>query len=159
MKRRRPHPCNEEANATAEAQAGLPSDSAEMEMAVHQILSPGVRATIRARFCYASDDPFAVTVDLFTTERDSVIWTLSRDLLDAGMRHTAGLGDVRVWPTPTPSGKRLLNLSVGPFPDSAHFVMDVERMKKWLDRTYEIVPAGSESGLIDWDAAIGFLLA
>ncbi|MFE4956133.1 SsgA family sporulation/cell division regulator [Streptomyces sp. NPDC056653] len=141
------------------AQACLPSDSAEMEMAVHQILSPSTRVTIRARFYYASDDPFAVTVDLSTAERDTVSWTFSRDLLDAGTRHRAGLGDVRVWPTPTLSGNRLLNLSVGTFPNSAHFFMDAERIKKWLDRTYEIVPAGSESGVVDWEAAIAFLLA
>ncbi|MGW6898932.1 SsgA family sporulation/cell division regulator [Streptomyces sp. NPDC054919] len=133
-------------------------DFAEMHVAVHQVLTPHARITVKARFYYSSDDPYAVTVDL-DHGNGITRWTFSRDLLSAGLQHASGLGDVHVWPTPSPSGKSLLHLRIGRPPCVAHLTIDAERLSNWLDRTYRLMPAGTENSTINWETEIDGLLA
>jgi hypothetical protein len=129
-----------------------------MYAAVHQILTPHTRITVKARFYYSSDDPYAVTVDL-DHDGGIVSWSFSRDLLSAGLRHASGLGDVHVWPTPSSAGKALLHLRIGRPTRAAHFTIDAERLSAWLDRTHSLVPPGTETSTINWETEIDGLLA
>ncbi|MBL1084603.1 SsgA family sporulation/cell division regulator [Streptomyces actinomycinicus] len=98
-----------------------------------------VSATLR----YLVGDPLAVFVD-FPAEAalhgEEVTWTFARSLLDQGLRAPAGEGDVQIWPygrTRTvlefhsPHGMAVLQ-----FPASA--------LRRFLVRTYEVVPCGHE---------------
>jgi hypothetical protein len=40
----------------------------------------------------------------------------------------------------------------------ATFEADLREVREWLERTYDAVPAGSEGGLLDWDALVAELL-
>ncbi|WP_369387322.1 SsgA family sporulation/cell division regulator [Streptomyces sp. CG1] len=105
-----------------------------------------VSATLR----YSTDDPLAVFVDFpaeAALEGEEVSWVFARTLLDQGLRAPAGHGDVQIWPygrTRTvlefhsPHGLALLQ-----FPASA--------LRRFLLRTYAVVPAGQEdlSGVVE----------
>jgi hypothetical protein len=107
---------------------------------------------VAARLCYSREDPYAVHIAFAAGEREPVKWMVARDLLSAGMRSRAGIGDVTVWPSigsapGAPGGVLNIELS-SPF-GQAHFEAAVREVSHFLRRTYEAVPAGEESAHFD----------
>lgn len=106
------------------------------------MLEPG-GGVVRARWGYDPADPWAVSLTL-RARRRWVLWRFDRELLAAGLRARAGLGDVRIEPfgdavlveLRSPDGHALLYLPG----------VDVARL---LAASYRRVPPGGEH--LDWD--------
>jgi hypothetical protein len=113
-------------------------------------------ATVPVRFGYRPSDPWAVTA-VFRTVDGDVTWVFGRELLEEGLSGPAGEGDVAVWPVTTPNG-RLLYLSLASPNGSAVLEADPDRVREFLDRTYVLVPAGTEASLLDLDAELARLV-
>src|ERR1700684_175232 len=95
----------------------------------------------------------------------------SRELLAAALHAREGIGDVQAWPSAAPgdpaaegdsegtaAGHPILNISMSSPFGHALFQVSAEEIAEFLDRTYEIVPAGDETGHIDFDTELANLL-
>jgi sporulation and cell division protein SsgA len=114
-----------------------------------------------ARFIYSREDPYAIRV-AFRVEQDKLVeWVFARDLLSMGMRGREGLGDVTVWPS---SGAgvsgfgRVVNIEISSPFGRAHFEVSVKEIAEFLRYTCQIVPAGEESELMDFEDELTDLL-
>ncbi|MFE4862181.1 SsgA family sporulation/cell division regulator [Streptomyces sp. NPDC056670] len=119
------------------------------------------RIPLVTRLVYEADDPFAVRVRFELREDMAVTWTIERDLLAQGLAREVGDGDVRVSPR-TVEGRREARIELaGCGLDGewgrAVFSAWEPALRGFLDRTYEIVPAGEET--VDVDAFLTQVLA
>jgi Streptomyces sporulation and cell division protein, SsgA len=109
---------------------------------------------------YSRQDPYAVRMSLDTYLDEPVRWILSRDLLTAALHAPEGIGDVRAWPSAEPgAGEKVLNIELGPPSGSARFEVSAAEIGAFLAQTYELVPAGQESGYLNLDAGLAELLS
>lgn len=109
---------------------------------------------LQASLYYCEDDPYAVRFAFHVGLDEPVEWVFARELLAAGLRDAQGIGDVRVWPS---SGEMLNVELISPF-GQARFEAAVSEISDFLDRTFEVVPAGQESRRVDVEAQLGELL-
>jgi hypothetical protein len=118
---------------------------------------PAEPTTLTASLRYVSTDPFAVSV-LFPAGAASsaVTWTFDRHLIAAGLRASAGEGDVRVWPAADRPGSTYLQLSAPA--GRALFAAPSAVLQLFLDATTRLVPIGAETEHVDIDAELGALL-
>src|ERR1700739_692691 len=102
---------------------------------------------------YSRRDPYAVRLSLDTGTGKPVEWTFGRDLLAAALDRAEGIGDVRAWPSPAEdgAGEKTLNIELGPPGDCARFKARTAGIKRFLERTYELVPGGKESAFLNLD--------
>jgi hypothetical protein len=121
---------------------------------------------------YSGSDPYAVRMAFHVGTDEPVEWIFARDLLAAGIESRQGEGDVHVWPSPgsvaqsgdldltgSPQpGEKVLNIELSSPFGQAHFEAPAQAMAAFLRRTYQIVPAGQESGHIDIEAELNDLL-
>jgi hypothetical protein len=121
---------------------------------------------------YSGSDPYAVRMAFHVGTDEPVEWIFARDLLAAGIESRQGEGDVHVWPSPgscsqssdldltgaAQSGEKVLNIELSSPFGQAHFEAPAQAMAAFLRRTYQIVPAGQESGHIDIEAELNDLL-
>jgi hypothetical protein len=118
----------------------------------------GDRAVVvPATFDYAPGEPYAVTATFSTAEGD-VTWVFARDLLDAGLTEPSGDGDVSVWPSRS-QGSDVVCVALSSPSGQALLEADRSALQRFLARSYEIVPAGTETDLLDMDAALDALLS
>jgi hypothetical protein len=106
---------------------------------------------------------------------EPVEWIFARDLLAAGIESRQGEGDVQVWPSAVsvaetsdldvmgaPGSRgipgKVLNIELSSPFGQAHFEAPAEAMSAFLQRTYQIVPAGQESRHIDIETELNDLL-
>lgn len=109
---------------------------------------------LAASLYYSEDDPYAVRFAFHVGLDEPVEWVFARELLDAGIEGTRGIGDVKVWP----SAGGVLNIELtSPF-GQARFEAPVTEISDFLRRTYQIVPAGTEGRRVNIDAALNDLL-
>jgi hypothetical protein len=106
---------------------------------------------------YRADDPYAVKMAFDVGTDEPVEWIFARELLAAGLDGPAGEGDVQVWPEDT-EGSDILNLALSSPFGEARFAAPMPEMAEFLNSTYQIIPAGSESDFIDVDAELDELL-
>ena len=121
---------------------------------------------------YSGSDPYAVRMAFHVGTDEPVEWIFARDLLAAGIESRQGDGDVQVWPSPEscaetdgpavtgsagPVGK-VLNIELSSPFGQAHFEAPAQAMSAFLQRTYQIVPAGKESRFIDIETELNDLL-
>jgi hypothetical protein len=110
--------------------------------------------SLDVRFCYETDDPFAVRLTIaFGDER--ITWTFSRDLLTVGMTAAAGRGDVIV--APAVDDSRVL-IALLPPAGSAVLSIDRDAICRFLAATHLLVPEGTESDHLDIDDVLAQLL-
>jgi hypothetical protein len=127
---------------------------------------------------YSGKDPYAVRMAFHVGTDEPVEWIFARDLLAAGIESRQGEGDVQVWPSPMSCaetddldvigavetqgpqgpGGQVLNIELSSPFGQAHFEAPAEAMSAFLARTYQIVPAGQESGYIDIETELNDLL-
>jgi hypothetical protein len=131
---------------------------------------------LMASLYYSCRDPYAIRMAFHVGMDDPVEWTLARDVLAAGLQAREGIGDVQAWPSAASgdpaaggggrgaaeraaAGSRILNIAMtSPF-GHAQFEVSARAVEEFLWRTYEIVPAGQESGFLDFDAELTELLS
>jgi len=128
-----------------------------------------------ASMYYSGSDPYAVRMAFHVGTDEPVEWIFARDLLAAGTESRQGDGDVQVWPSPVSVAEtsdldlisavdpgeargKVLNIELSSPFGQAHFEAPAEAMSAFLQRTYQIVPAGQESRFIDIEAELNDLL-
>jgi hypothetical protein len=120
----------------------------DMFALLHEAAAPVV-----TRWTYSSDDPFAVTVEIWTRGNRCVDWVLARELLVAGLNAPAGIGDVRVRPANMDEWDVTLIEICSP---DGHAVLEVDRelLQQFVEATIDAVPLGNEGMVVDIDAEI-----
>lgn len=126
--------------------------SAELGLRLLTPLEEAVQLT--ASLYYSEDDPYAVRFAFHVGLDAPVEWVFARELLAAGLRDAQGTGDVKIWP----SAEDVLNIELSSPFGQARFEAPVAGISAFLDRTFEIVPAGQENQRVDVDAALNELL-
>jgi len=128
-----------------------------------------------ASMYYSGSDPYAVRMAFHVGTDEPVEWIFARDLLAAGTESRQGDGDVQVWPSsasvaettdldligaadPEATLGKVLNIELSSPFGQAHFEAPAEAMSAFLQRTYQIVPAGQESRFIDIETELNDLL-
>ncbi|MER5204090.1 SsgA family sporulation/cell division regulator [Streptomyces sp. NPDC002825] len=126
-------------------------------MDIERVLSLSARQALRAEFRFSQEAPLAVSVEFLVPGGTRVLWRIGRDLLRQGLRRASGFGDVRMWPSQ--SGEPATAwLQLTARDTAALFEIPVRPLAEWLERTYELVPAGRELATIDWDVTSEDLL-
>src|SRR5215467_11785169 len=128
-----------------------------------------------ASMYYSGSDPYAVRMAFHVGTDEPVEWIFARDLLAAGTESRQGDGDVQVWPSPVSVAEtsdldlidaaapgetrgKVLNIELSSPFGQAHFEAPAEAMSAFLQRTYQIVPAGQESRHMDIETELNDLL-
>jgi hypothetical protein len=113
----------------------------------------GQETPLLTRWSYRADDPFAVMMSISRPSGRWIDWLLSRDLLIEGLAIPAGIGDVRLTPF-TDEEFDVLEVRIGDDEGFASLEFDRDLIERFLDATFDIVPAGAESAVIDVEAEI-----
>ena len=148
------------------------STTISAELGLRLVVPQQTIVPLVASMFYSGSDPYAVRMAFHVGTDEPVEWIFARDLLAAGIESRQGEGDVHVWPSPGPcshsgdldltgapqSGEKVLNIELSSPFGQAHFEAPAQAMAAFLRRTYQIVPAGQESGHIDIEAELNDLL-
>ena len=102
---------------------------------------------VPAELEYDTLDPYAVAVVLHAGP-SAVRWLFGRDLLADGLLARCGDGDVRVGPAADPA---LIVVELTSPDGAAVLEAPAKEIAAFLDRTYDVVPAGSESDWFDFE--------
>jgi hypothetical protein len=109
-------------------------------------------------FRHDPTDPYAVRVGL-QIDGCLVEWYMARELLNAGLDDVTGIGDVCVHPGIDENGRAVVHLELSSPDGEAVLMMPARELEQFLADSYRSVPAGTESELLDIDAALIDLLA
>ena len=120
--------------------------------------SSGTATPIEAELRYDATDPFAVTT-VFMTGHSEVRWTFGRELLAEGLYEPAGDGDVHVWPCLDSRGHAVVIIELCSPDGEALVQARTGDLRSFVDRMSKVVKPGTESDLIDVDAAITAIFA
>ena len=118
----------------------------------------GAATPIDAELRYDANDPFAVTT-VFMTGHSEVRWTFGRDLLSEGLYEPAGDGDVHVWPCLDTQGHAVVIIELCSPDGEALVQARTGDLRSFVDRMNRTVKPGTESELLDVDAAIASIFA
>ncbi|POX61564.1 SsgA family sporulation/cell division regulator [Streptomyces sp. Ru62] len=110
------------------------------------------------RLRYEPADPYVVRAAFFVHSDEPVEWVLGRDLLADGLNGFAGHGDVRIWSAAN-RGDPAMYIALGSRAGTALVEVPVHDVKTFLERTETVVPRGTESERIDWEAELAYLLS
>lgn len=116
-----------------------------------------VPVLMTAELEYDSKDPYAVAA-VFHTSDHPIRWVFARDLLDEGLVHDVGHGDVQIVPGRDATGMRTLQLRLSSPDGVAVLETSADTVLEFLGRTYALVPPGTESAHVDLDAVLTRLL-
>jgi hypothetical protein len=88
----------------------------------------------------------------------TVRWSFSRELLTEGVEQATGVGDVRIIPMGGAHG-RVVRIVLSSPDGAATLEAPLSEMVEFLAATYDSVPTGAESALLDVDSLVAALLA
>jgi acetylornithine deacetylase/succinyl-diaminopimelate desuccinylase-like protein len=148
------------------------STTISAELGLRLVIPQQTIVPLVASVHYSGSDPYAVRMAFHVGTDEPVEWIFARDLLAAGMESRQGEGDVQVWPSPTSCAEtgdqgvikasetagEILNIELSSPFGQAHFEAPAQAMSAFLERTYQIVPAGKESGYVDIETELNDLL-
>jgi sporulation and cell division protein SsgA len=148
------------------------STTISAELGLRLVVPQQTIVPLVASMFYSGSDPYAVRMAFHVGTDEPVEWIFARDLLAAGIESRQGEGDVHVWPSSgsgslsadlglpgsAEPGEKVLNIELSSPFGQAHFEAPAQAMAAFLRRTYQIVPAGQESGHIDIEAELNDLL-
>jgi len=118
----------------------------------------GAATPIEAELQYDPRDPYAVTT-VFMTGSSQVRWTFGRDLLTEGLYEPSGDGDVHVWPCLDSAGHAVVIIELCSPDGEALVQARTGDLSAFVERMGKAVEPGTESGLLDIDAAITAIFA
>ncbi|MGW0812858.1 SsgA family sporulation/cell division regulator [Streptomyces viridiviolaceus] len=134
-----------------------PNGSLVLRLDIERVLGVCARQAVGAEFRFSPEAPWSVSVELLVEDGPCVRWRIGRELLHQGLHSMSGLGDVQMWPSHLEErATSWLQLCSGDM--AALFELPVPPLADWLERTYELVPAGRELAGVDWDVATAGLL-
>lgn len=149
------------------------STTISSELGLRLVVPQQTIVPLVASLYYSGRDPYAVRMAFHVGTDEPVEWIFARDLLAAGIESRQGEGDVHVWPsakscaetdgldvigTPGSTEGAVLNIELSSPFGQAHFEAPAGAMSAFLQRTYQIVPAGQESDYVDIEAELNDLL-
>jgi hypothetical protein len=121
------------------------------------LVSAEIPVILPAALEYQAADPYAVSLVVFAGG-DEVRWSFARDLLDEGLVHEVGDGDVQVVPPSGQLPQDAVQIRLESPAGIAILEAPVDGVLDFLARTYTRVPSGAESQHLDLDGAITKLL-
>ena len=127
-------------------------------VALELIDTAGTATPIEAELRYDPADPYAVTT-VFKTGQSQVRWTFGRALLSEGLYEPAGDGDVHVWPCLDSAGHAVVIIELCSPDGEALVQARTGDLQSFVERMNQTVAVGSESELLDIDAAISAIFA
>jgi hypothetical protein len=139
----------------------MESSTVSAELGVWLVLPEQTIVPLVASVFYSREDPYTLTMVFGGGLDKPVEWIFARDLLAMGFYGCQGLGDVTVWPSAGYKGGALgsvLHIELSSPAGQAHLEAPAREISDFLRRTYQIVPAGEESGHIDVEAELNDLL-
>jgi hypothetical protein len=127
-----------------------------------QLVGPQSWTEVPALLCYDPSDPFAVRIAFGEVDEqddadEGIAWLVGRELLQAGLEHPTGDGDVRIWPAHTASDVLFLHLRAPS--GEALFELSRATVAAFLRHTEVLVPPGSETALLQLDQELDTLLS
>jgi len=148
------------------------STTISAELGLRLVVPQQTIVPLVASMYYSGSDPYAVRMAFHVGTDEPVEWIFARDLLAAGIESRQGEGDVQVWPSPASCaddddsaamgqpemGEKVLNIELSSPFGQAHFEAPAQAMSTFLQRTYQIVPAGRDSRYIDIETELNDLL-
>jgi Streptomyces sporulation and cell division protein, SsgA len=137
------------------------STTVSAELGLRLVIPKQTIVPLVASLHYSGDDPYAIRMAFHVGTDEPVEWIFARDLLAAGIGSRQGDGDVQVWPSEescADADGTVLNIELSSPFGRAHFEASAEAMSAFLQRTYQIVPAGEESRFVDIEAELNDLL-
>jgi Streptomyces sporulation and cell division protein, SsgA len=144
------------------------STTISAELGLRLVVPQQTIVPLVASMYYNGSDPYAVRMAFHVGTDEPVEWIFARDLLAAGIETRQGEGDVQVWPSascaeaddtdPAEGDTKVLNIELSSPFGQAHFEAPAQAMSAFLQRTYQIVPAGKESTFIDIETELNDLL-
>ncbi|MFI7320935.1 SsgA family sporulation/cell division regulator [Streptomyces venezuelae] len=106
---------------------------------------------------YSAEDPLAIQM-VFPSQASldgaEVTWIFARELLEEGMSAPAGSGDVHIWPC----GRARTVLEFHSHQGLALVQFDKIVLRRFLVRSYAVVPAGGEEESLGLDQGLSRLL-
>ncbi|WP_405552082.1 SsgA family sporulation/cell division regulator [Streptomyces sp. NBC_01171] len=129
----------------------------ERRVAVQLVVTHTCSLPLCVRLRYEPADPYVVRAAFFVDCEEPVEWVLGRDLLADGLEDSAGHAEVRIWPA-AGRGDESIYIALGSSAGTALLEVPVRDISSFLQDTQALVPRGTESGLIDWDAELAHLL-
>ena len=121
------------------------------------LVGADVPVLMTAELEYHVHDPYAVTA-VFHTATQPVRWVFARDLLDEGLVHDVGLGDVQVVPARDVDGNHVVQLRLASPDGVAVLETSADVILDFLELSYGLVPPGMEFEQLNIDAALDELL-
>jgi Streptomyces sporulation and cell division protein, SsgA len=100
---------------------------------------------------YRPEDPYAIKM---TFLNENTVWVFSRDLLRIGILDHVGMADVQIWPSPS---HVYIRLEAG-MDQWIVFRTSLRRVRDFVNRMYQAVPEGQESGWLNLDFIVNRLL-
>ena len=152
------------------------STTISAELGLRLVVPQQTIVPLVASLYYSGRDPYAVRMAFHVGTDEPVEWIFARDLLAAGIESRQGEGDVQVWPSARSCAETegldvigtgdtagdeqgaVLNIELSSPFGQAHFEAPARAMSAFLQRTYQIVPAGQESDYVDIEAELNDLL-
>lgn len=111
-----------------------------------------------AQLEYRAEDPYAVHALFEVAAEAPVRWIFARDLLDEGLVHPVGDGDVHVSPCVDAFGRHTVQIELSSSDGMAVLEASAEDLLRFLEQCYRLVGPGLESLHVDVDAALARLL-
>jgi hypothetical protein len=133
------------------------SDTVSAELGLSLVVPEHGAVPLVASLYYSAEDPYAIRMAFHVGMDEPVEWIFARDLLAVGLEGPAGEGDVQVWPGEE-HGEEVLNLALSSPFGEAHFEAPLSATAEFLQRTFEVIPAGLEIDFIDLDSELNELL-
>ena len=137
------------------------SSTVSAELGLRLVVPQQTVVPLMASLFYSREDPYAIRIAFHVGLDEPVEWIFARDLLAMGIEGREGLGDVQVWPSAGTEGGEpgsVLNLELSSPFGQAHFEAPAGAMSAFLQRTYQIVPAGKESDFVNIESELNDLL-
>jgi hypothetical protein len=139
------------------------STTVSAELGLRLVVPQQTIVPLVASLYYSGNDPYAIRMAFHVGTDEPVEWIFARDLLAAGIESRQGEGDVQVWPSQPADAAEgsddvVLNIELSSPFGQAHFEAPAEAMSAFLRKTYQVVPAGKESGFVDIEAELNDLL-
>ena len=110
-------------------------------------------APVFSCWSYRADDPYAITVEFQTSPESWVTWVFARDLLLAGLKAPAGIGDVRFVPFED-HGERLMLFQVESDEGKASWFLSRDEAEAFARMTLDAIPVEEEESQFDIDMLI-----
>ena len=118
------------------------------------LLGADMPVVMTAQLLFRADDPYAVEAVFDLGAGEPVRWLFARDLLDEGLVHPVGDGDVHVAPALDPTGAPTVQLQLSSPAGVAVLEAYAEDVLAFLEQAYAMVPPGQESLFLDLDGTL-----